>query len=122
MKLVFGMSICAMLMFAACGQQHDAETLVEDFMKENLNNSSSLSSVEFAKLDSTARLNDSIINILRADSKQSDRYRNDIRYADSRQEKVLKMLRVKYTLGTDECSDTYYLDKSLTKVIAVKIN
>lgn len=122
MKRVFGMSICVMLLFAACGQQHDAETLVEGFMKENLIDSSSLSGVEFAKLDSTARLNDSIINILRADSKQSERYRNDIRYADNKQDKSLKILRVKYMLGTEECSDTYYLDKNLTNIIAIKIN
>lgn len=122
MKRVFGMSICVMLMFAACGQQHDAETLVEGFMKENLIDSSSLSGVEFAKLDSTARLNDSIINILRADSKQSERYRSDIRYADNKQDKSLKILRVKYMLGTEEYSDTYYLDKNLTNIIAIKIN
>ena len=82
------------MMFSACGQQHDAEVLVKDFMNENLKNPTALTNVDFAKLDSTARLIDSIINVLRSLAGQSGRYRDGIRYSDKKQEKPLKILRV----------------------------
>ena len=35
---------------------------------------------------------------------------------------MLYIVRVSYKLGETECSDTYYLDESLAKVVAVKNN
>lgn len=122
MRRIFYPLFCAVMMFSACGQQHDAEVLVKDFMNENLKNPTALTNVDFAKLDSTARLNDSIINVLRSLTGQSGRYRDDIRYSDKKQEKPLKILRVQYKIDTTECSDTYYLSRDITEVIAIKAN
>jgi len=122
MRRIFYPLFCAVVMFSSCGQQHDAEVLVEDFMNENLKNPTALTNVDFAKLDSTARLNDSIINVIRSLAGQSGRYRDGIRYSDKKQEKPLKILRVQYKIDTTECSDTYYLNRDITEVIAVKVN
>ncbi len=122
MRRIFYPLFCAAMLLSACGQQHDAEVLVKDFMNENLKNPAALTNVDFAKLDSTARLNDSIINVLRALAGQSGRYRDGIRYSDKKQEKPLKILRVQYKIDTTECSDTYYLNRDITEVIAVKVN
>lgn len=122
MRRIFYPLFCAVMMFSACRQQHDAEVLVKDFMNENLKNPTALTNVDFAKLDSTARLNDSIINVLRSLAGQSGRYRDGIRYSDKKQEKPLKILRVQYKIDTTECSDTYYLSRDITEVIAIKAN
>ena len=122
MRRIFYPLFCTVMMFSACGQQHDAEVLVKDFMNENLKNPTALTNVDFAKLDSTARLNDSIINVLRSLAGQSGRYRDGIRYSDKKQKKPLKILRVQYKIDTTECSDTYYLSRDITEVIAIKAN
>lgn len=120
MRRIFHPLFCAVMMFSACGQQHEAEVLVKDFMNENLKNPAALTNVDFAKLDSTSRLNDSIINVLRTLAGQSGRYRDGIRYSDKKQEKPLKILHVQYKIDTTECSDTYYLSRDMTEIIAVK--
>lgn len=111
-----------MLLLASCGQQHKAETLVEDFMDKNLKSPSNVSIIEFAKIDSTKRINDSIITNMRTVAEQSERYNQGIVYDKSGHGKTLITLRVQYRIANDTCSDTYYLDKELTKVVAFKTN
>ena len=111
-----------MLLLASCGQQHKAETLVEDFMDKNLKSPSKVSIIEFAKIDSTKRINDSIITNMRTVAEQSERYNQGIVYDKSGHGKTLITLRVQYRIANDTCSDTYYLDKELTKVVAFKTN
>lgn len=112
----------AVLLLAGCGQQHDAESLVKDFMKQNLKEPSAISSVDFERIDSTKRLNDSIVTEIRTFASKSERYRKDIKYPQEAIEKTLIILRVGYRLNGEECSDTYYLDKNLTRVVAFKNN
>lgn len=113
----------AALLFAACGRQHAAESLVKDFMNENLQDVS-FSDMDFGKIDSTKRINDSIISKMRSAASQSGRYKRDIAYpaVSVGNGNTLIMLRVVYKLDNDTCSDTYYLDKELTRVIAFKTN
>lgn len=122
MKLRKYILSASVLLLTACGQQHDAKVLVKNFMKENLKDATSLSSVNFGKLDSTKRINDSIITKMRAFTKESERYKNNIMYSAEPAGNTLMMLRVEYILNKDSCSDTYYLDKELTRVVALKTN
>lgn len=122
MKLKGLLLIIIVLLFAACGRQHDAESIVKDFMNENLSDASTLSGVEFAKIDSTRRLNDSIIYRMREIVDYSDKYKRNIKYSDYKAGENLIILRVAYKLEGDNYSDTYYLDNDFTHVVAVKIN
>ncbi|MGN1264131.1 MAG: hypothetical protein ACI4TW_08830 [Prevotella sp.] len=118
-----GLLFCTtMLLLASCGQQHKAEILVEDFMDKNLKSSSEVSIIDFAKIDSTKHINDSIVMNMRAVAEQSERYKQGIDYDNGKYGKTLITLRVQYRLANDTCSDTYYLDKDLTKVVAFKTN
>lgn len=110
------------LLFVACGRQYNAESLVKDFMKENLADASTLSSVEFSKIDSTRRLNDSIIYRMREFVGKSRKYKQNISYSERKADEGLIILRVTYKLANEDCSDTYYLSKDLSQVIAVKVN
>lgn len=110
------------LLLTSCGQQHEAESLVEDFMKENLADASGLSVVDFGKLDSTRHVNDSAITAMRNVVAVSGKYKSDIKYEDAPDEKTLFMLRVEYCMYNDTCSDTYYLNRDISGVVAFKSN
>ena len=111
-----------LLLFAACGQQHDAESLVKDFMEQNMQEGIETHGRNFNDLDPTRHVSDSLINSMRTRSAKAERYRHDITYAEGTPTVPLYVLRVKYMIDTLECSDTYYLDNQLTRVIAFKEN
>ena len=112
----------APLLFASCGPQAEAEELVEQFMEQNMRAELSPKSVHFTDIDSTHALSDSIIVSLRQQARQAKRYRPDVKYAPDEPFKKLILTRVKYKIDEQECSDTYYLDMDLTRVIAFKEN
>lgn len=111
-----------LLLFASCGQQHDAEVLVKDFMKQNMQEGLETHGRSFNDLDSTRHVSDSLVNSMRSRGSQAVRYRHDITYAEGAATVSLYVLRVKYMIDTLECSDTYYLDNLLTRVVAFKEN
>lgn len=120
--LIYIVISIAPLLFAACGPQAEAEELVEQFMEQNLREGLSPSSVHFTDIDSTHAISDSVIVSLRQEARQSKRYRPDVKYAPDEPFKKLILTRVKYNIEEQECSDTYYLDMDLTRVIAFKEN
>lgn len=111
-----------MLLLASCGQQHKAESVVEDFMNNNLKDASSLQIMEYGDLDSTRYLNDSIVNKLRSTAKNAPMYKPDIIFSEDNGHDKLIILRVKYKINDKNYHDTYYLNKELTAVIALKNN
>ncbi|MGM9702858.1 MAG: hypothetical protein ACI3YZ_04830 [Prevotella sp.] len=115
--------IGVMLLLVSCnGRQHDAENAVAEFMTENLNNAKEMRITKFSRLDSTTKVKDSVLVVLRKNAETSGRYKKGLQYAQPSARKMLYIVRVSYKLGETECSDTYYLDESLAKVVAVKNN
>ena len=115
--------IGVMLLLVSCnGRQHTAENAVAEFMAENLSNAKDRKITNFSRLDSTNKVKDSVIVVLRSNAETSGRYKKGMRYAQPSARKMLFIVRVSYKLGEAECSDTYYLDESLEKVVAVKNN
>ena len=113
-----------MLFLASCGKQHQAESVVKDFMEAHLVDPSSLSDVTFRDLDSTTTFRgDSLIQQLRKAAAASGRYQSNASYEapDGASNKLL-VVRVSYRQKGEERSDTYYLNSSLTGVVAVKTN
>lgn len=109
------------LLVASCGQQHRAETLVEDFMEKNMNDHSSLEDVSFNDIDSTRYINDSIMVAMRIMAKTTAKhYKSTIDYGSQSVGKTLVMARVTYKLKGKEYTDTYYMDKEITRVVAFK--
>ena len=114
--------ISAMLLLTSCGQQHQAEYEVEDFMNEHLKETADLQITSFGKIDSTRHINDSIIISLREATKRSSVYKDDIEYATAGNDSKLIIVRVTYTINGTKHKDTYYLDEKLAHVIAIKSN
>lgn len=103
----------ALLLFASCGQQHQAKSVVKDFMAEQLHKD--VSYLDFTDVDSTHFFTDSLVQALRQRAPQGVRYQewND---------RILLHIRAQYLEGNDTCSATFYLDRNATGVVAFKLN
>ena len=122
MKRLTYIIIGVALLLASCGRQQQAKSVVKDFMKENLANPSALDIDKFSPLDSTLRIGDSLVTVMRRAAEANQRYKRDISYAEGDTPKKLLMTRVSYKLGDETCQDTYYLDEALSRVVAFKTN
>lgn len=112
-----------MLLLVSCNRrQHDAENAVAEFMAANLSNASEMKITDFSRLDSTTKVKDSVIVVLRQNAENSGRYKKGLQYASPSERHMLYIMRVSYKLGPTDCNDTFYLDEALEKVIAVKNN
>lgn len=111
-----------LLLFASCGQQHQAKEVIREFMEQNVKDASSRSSISVVKFDSTKVLSDSIIYLMRHNADTIQRYQKGIKYAEGVIGGKLYVARITYSINGVECSDTYYLDDLLTRVIAFKSN
>lgn len=122
MKAAIYIIMCSFaLLLASCGRQHNAENIVTDFMEQNLKEPSTLSNVRFNDIDSTRYLNDSIVSAIRQNVKSTaTQYKSPIEYGSDDIGKSLVTVRVDYTVGGNSYTDTYYLDKELTSVVAFK--
>ncbi|MBR1506222.1 MAG: hypothetical protein IJ614_08965 [Prevotella sp.] len=109
----------ALLLFASCGQQQQAKSVVKEFMEKQLVDASELSYIDFANLDSTRVVSDSLLQDMR--NRKSEHYTMPSHYADSPSGKLF-MMRVSYRLGTDTCSATFYFDDGISGVVAFKEN
>ncbi len=111
-----------MLLFVSCGQQHQAEKVIQEFMDVHAADPSALSSITIVKFDSTRVIADSVIMSMRQKADTIQRYKKSIQYTDGTNIKKLFVARITYTINTAEYSDTYYLDEQLSRVIAFKSN
>lgn len=122
MKAYIYIIMCSLvLLTASCGQQHRAESLVEDFMEKNMHDASKLEDVSFNDIDSTRYINDSIVVAMRQMAQATAKhYKSDIDYGSQNAGKTLVMARVTYKLNGKDYTDTYYMDKEMTRVVAFK--
>ena len=111
-----------LLLFASCGQQHQAKRVIQEFMDQYAAAPSSHSSISIVKFDSTKVLNDSIIRFIRTNADTIQRYQHPLKYAEESIGKMLYVARITYSIGDTEYSDTYYLNEHLTGVVAFKSN
>ena len=111
-----------MLLFVSCGQQHQAKTVVQEFVDQHVAEPSARSDISIVKFDSTNVINDSVILAIRANADTIQRYKKPIKYAEGSIGGKLYVARIAYTIYGVEFSDTYYLDDQITRVIAFKSN
>ena len=112
----------AVLLLTACGQQHQAKVVVQEFVDQYATEPSARSSIKIEKFDSTKVLNDSIIRVLRTNADTVSRYQHPVNYAAGGIGRMLYVARISYTINGAEFSDTYYLDEQITRVVAFKTN
>ncbi len=106
-----------MLFLTSCGKQYDAEQTVKDFVEANMNNAENISSRDFSDLGTTRHISDSLIGVMR--QRGAAHYRQGISYGEI-PAGDLYYLRMKYVHEGDSLQNTFYLDETLTTVVAFK--
>lgn len=123
MRIIHILPLSALLFLTiSCGPKQQAESTIKCFLEANLKDTRDLNIIQYGEIDSTRYLNDSIIEKLRKDIKKSRPYKKDIKFSQNKEEDKLIILRVKYNTNGKDYHDTYYLDKDMTRVIAIKSN
>jgi hypothetical protein len=107
----------ALLLFTACGQQHQAKSLVKDFVKAHA--VEELNITDFTDLDSTRVVSDSLFKAMQQNA-ASDPLFKDVDFSAAKATSTLLYIRMRYQKDTLELSKTFYFDKDLTAVIAFK--
>jgi len=125
-KLFFVLTLGLALVFTSCGDQHKAQSLVKDFLKENLENED-CSFERFSQLTPTAMIDLDRVKSMRQEMSKLPYVKTNINYSEGEFPDTLLYLRATYKLtghsGKDkELTQTFYLDKGLTRVIAFKQN
>ena len=108
-----------MLLFASCGRQQTAKSIVKDFMKAHIDDYSKVDYLEFYDIDSTRNISDSLIQVMHG--RTPAHFSRNISY-QQRGGKTLWHIRTRYLMDKDTCSATFYIDKELTGVVAFKEN
>ena len=125
-KLTF-LAMGLVLALTSCGDQHKAQSLVKDFLNENLEERD-CSYERFSRLTPTAMIDMNGVKDMRQHMSQMPYMKKNINYQDaSAISDTLLYIRATYKL-TDktgkeqELTQTFYMDKALTRVVAFKDN
>ncbi len=115
-----------MLLFTACGEQHKAQSLVKDFLNENLIDKDCCFE-RFSKLKPTAMINAERLQTMRKDIETLPIIKKGIKYNDEALPDTLLYIRATYQLTSkdgkkDKYTQTFYMDKAITHIIAFKKN
>ncbi len=127
MRKLFGFLIVGLVLaLTSCGDQHKAQSLVKDFLDENLEESD-CSYDRFSKLTPTAMIDFNRVKSMRQEMSKLPYVKKDINYNDGTFPDTLMYLRATYELTSHDgnkqkVTQTFYLDKALTRVIAFKEN
>ena len=116
-----------MLVVTSCGDQHKAQSLVKDFLQDNLKEGNDCSFERFSQLTPTAMIDFNRVKSMRKDMDRLPYIKSSIKYQEGSLPDTLLYIRATYKLkgNTDkdeELTQTFYMDKALTRVIAFKQN
>lgn len=127
MKRLFIFIIVALVLaLTSCGDQHKAQLLVKDFLDENLEENDCCYD-RFSKLTPTAMIDFNRVKSMREEMSKLPYVKKNINYNDGAFPDTLMYLRATYELTSrdgnkQKVTQTFYLDKALTRVVAFKEN
>ena len=102
----------------ACGQQRDAEQLVEQFIEQHAVAPEEFSNVTFQHIDSTKLISDSLIVAMQQRSHKL--FKEGIDYPVKSKGNKLYFVRMKFTYKGDTLQQTFYMDEALEHIVAFK--
>ncbi|MBR1469958.1 MAG: hypothetical protein IJ605_07610 [Prevotella sp.] len=112
--------VSAAIAVVGCNKEKSrAQTLVKDFLKENLVDKD-FKTLDFSRLDSTKVVSDSMFLRMRENATENRQFKPEISYADGPKTKKLYFIRVKYLVAKDTIRQTFYLDDELSRVVSFK--
>lgn len=124
-KTIFLLTL-GLVLLASCGEQHKAQSLVKDFLQENVKDGD-CSFERFGKLTPTAMIDFDKARQMRREMSRLPYINSTIDYHDGTFPDTLRYIQTTYKLkGSDgkeqEITQTFYMDKGLTRVVAFKQN
>jgi|GEM_PF-2375393 len=114
--------IAALLVTACGGPNHNAKSLVKDFVKENMVNPGDYDLV-IEKVDTTRYISKDKVETMRKTTHHSGLYKQGIKYEVGETPQTLTYANVRITDKKDKNNshvETFYFDKDVTRVIAFK--
>lgn len=126
-KILWILALGFMLVFTSCGDQHKAQSLVKDFMSEILEEGNDCSFDRFSRLTPTAMISFDQVKTMRKQMGKLPYIKKNINYKDGAYPDTLLYIRATYDLTSHEgnkqqITQTFYMDKALTRIIAFKEN
>ncbi len=106
--------------FTGCNREKSkAESMVKDFLKENLVEND-FKVMDFSRLDSTTFVSDSLFQLMREKGAKDSRFKQPLDFSDDAKTKKLLFIRVKYRIEKDTILQTFYFDDELSRVVSFK--
>ena len=96
---------------AAQGRKHDKNFIENNIQADDY-------TVMFTKLDSTRHVSDKAIQAMRANAENNGTFKKGIKYGKAGEQYLY--IKTKICLGNDTLDKTFYLEPSLTEVVAFK--
>ena len=106
------------LFFTSCGKQHQAEQVATAFIDQYY--MADKYDATFSSLDSTIHVSDSALVAMRGATAQSPLFKRGIKYADIPNASPLYYVRASIIHDNDTVQSTFYMDKTLENIVAVK--
>ena len=118
--LVAIVALAVAMAFTSCNREKSkAQTLVKDFLKENLVEND-FKVMDFSPLDSTTFVSDSLFWLMREKGSENSRFKQPLVFPDGPKTRKLHFIRVKYRIEKDTILQTFYFDDELSRVVSFK--
>ena len=118
--LVAIVALVVAMAFTGCNREKSkAESMVKDFLKENLVEND-FKVMNFSRLDSTTFVSDSLFQLMREKGAKDSRFKQPFDFSDDAKTKKLLFIRVKYRIEKDTILQTFYFDDELSRVVSFK--
>ena len=109
------------VMICSCSDNSKAKSLVDDFMQNNMADTVKVTDVAYSQLDSTTRMNDSIVDELRKEAHSIPLLKEGVTFTQ-KPSPTLRFMNVRYRTKNDTTlrQQTFYFDREVNGIVVVK--
>ena len=109
------------VMICSCSDNSKAKSLVDDFMQNNMADTVKVTDVAYSQLDSTTRMNDSIVDELRKEAHSIPLLKKGVTFTQ-KPSPTLRFMNVRYRTQNDSTlrQQTFYFDREVNGIVVVK--
>ena len=109
------------VMICSCSDNSKAKSLVDDFMQNNMADTVKVTDVAYSQLDSTTRMNDSIVDELRKEAHSIPLLKEGVTFTQ-KPSPTLRFMNVRYRTQNDSTlrQQTFYFDREVNGIVVVK--
>ncbi|MCR4919540.1 MAG: hypothetical protein K5928_06980 [Prevotella sp.] len=108
-----------LMLLSACGQQHQAEALADDYLEQNARQLDKMQHCRFLPLDSTTLVTDSAVAALRAYDHPRMKQTGEPG-VPATAGRILYVLPMRYYYDGEQERVTFYIDEQMQHIVAVR--